>query len=161
MIDVLILLCLMGVIAMSLYLARRHWPNSEAALVEEINLLLPQTQCAQCGYPGCLPYARAVADKSAPLDRCLPGGVVTHTALVQLLPSHEHGKAPVQPAPVVALIDEDRCIGCFRCIPVCPVDAIVGARNFVHTVLHQDCTGCGLCLPECPVDCISLLPLAR
>lgn len=143
-------------IAALLFLARRRWRIDDDALVKEINALLPQTQCAQCGYPGCLPYARAIAGEGAPLDRCPPGGTQTHAALVSLLPDHPAGEAPVQPDDQVARIDERRCIGCYLCIPACPVDAIVGSKGFMHTVLTRDCTGCGLCVAPCPVDCITL-----
>lgn len=153
--GVLLLLCISSL----LYLARRHWPADEDALVLQINALLPQTQCAQCGHPGCLPYARAIALDHAPLDRCPPGGTQTHAALVRLLPDHQPGQPPVQPAEQIARIDEDRCIGCYLCIQACPVDAIVGAKGFLHAVLTKDCTGCGLCVAPCPVDCIDLEPL--
>ncbi|MCP5181397.1 MAG: RnfABCDGE type electron transport complex subunit B [Pseudomonadales bacterium] len=146
----LVLLC-----AAALLLARRRWPDDDAPLVAEIDAVLPQTQCAQCGYPGCLPYARAIAE-GAPLDLCPPGGTATHAKLVELLPDRAPGIAPQTPQPLIARIDEAHCIGCFLCVPACPVDAIIGAPKFMHTVLADACTGCALCLPPCPVDCISL-----
>jgi electron transport complex protein RnfB len=128
---------------------------------EAVDRLLPQTQCTRCGYAGCRPYADAVADGTADINRCPPGGESTISALAALL-----GRAalPLDPAvgpptPLqVAFIDESRCIGCARCLPACPVDAIVGAKRMMHTVIAGHCTGCELCLPPCPVDCIVLRP---
>jgi len=152
-----IMLTLVAAVSGGLWLAARRWPGEDSSLVTEINALLPQTQCAQCGYPGCLPYARAIAS-GAPLDQCSPGGSITHAELIRLLPDHDAGTRPANPVTLIASIDEDRCIGCFLCVPACPVDAIVGAPRFMHTVLIDACTGCGLCVPPCPVDCITLTP---
>lgn len=137
-----------------------------AGLAEALEALLPQTQCGRCGYPGCAPYARALVAGEADIDRCPPGGQATVAALARLL-----GRAPLPldpargppPPPQVAWIDESVCIGCARCLPACPVDAILGAPRRLHTVLAAHCTGCELCLPPCPVDCIELraLPVAQ
>jgi len=133
-----------------------------AARIERIDALLPQTQCTQCGYDGCLPYARAIALGDAPINRCPPGGESGVAALAELLE-----QAPIaldrsrgEPGPLTAaLIDEQHCIGCTLCIKVCPVDAIVGANKRMHTVIADICTGCGLCVAPCPVDCIAMTPV--
>lgn len=124
-------------------------------LVELINELLPQTQCAQCGYPGCTPYAEAVANGES-INLCAPGGSTTQHALGALLNRPIEVAIPNDPHPSIARIREPDCIGCGLCVAVCPVDAIVGAPNFLHTVLEAHCTGCELCLSPCPVDCIDL-----
>ncbi|MCH8504446.1 MAG: electron transport complex subunit RsxB [Ectothiorhodospiraceae bacterium] len=130
-------------------------------VVDEIDARLPQTQCAQCGYPGCRPYAEAVADGRADINQCPPGGEATILALADLL---DRDPKPLNPAngeekssPMVAWIDEDACIGCTLCIQACPVDAILGAQKQMHTVIRQECTGCELCVAPCPVDCIHML----
>jgi Na+-translocating ferredoxin:NAD+ oxidoreductase subunit B len=141
------------------WLATRLRADADS-LVERLDALLPQTQCGQCRYPGCRPYAVAIASGEAGTDRCPPGGEATARALATLLGREPR---PVDPRygetrpPQVAVIDEARCIGCALCLPACPVDAIVGAPRFVHTVIEAQCTGCELCLPPCPVDCIVLL----
>ena len=132
------------------------------ALVERIDRELPQTQCGQCGFAGCRPYAQALADGSADIDRCPPGGAAGVAALAALTGREPK---PVDPAngiekpPLVALIVEADCIGCTKCIQACPVDAIVGGPKLMHTVVADVCTGCELCLPPCPVDCIDLVPV--
>ncbi|MDX1836116.1 RnfABCDGE type electron transport complex subunit B [Legionella taurinensis] len=133
------------------------------ATVEDIDARLPQTQCGECSYAGCLPYAEALAHGTATIDRCPPGGVNTVKALGQLL------NVDVKPllaavelntrAPAFARIREAECIGCTKCIQACPVDAILGSAKRMHAVITHECTGCGLCVEPCPVDCIDLHPL--
>ncbi len=131
-----------------------------AALADAIDALLPQTQCGQCEYAGCRPYAEAIAAGATPINQCPPGGtelIAELAVLMNVAPmplSAAHGAAA---APAAAIIDETVCIGCALCLPACPVDAIVGARKLMHTVITAECTGCGLCLPPCPVDCISIV----
>ena len=130
---------------------------------DAIHALLPQTQCTRCGYHGCRPYAEAMAAGAAEINRCPPGGSATLERLAALL---QRPVLPLDPScgaegpPMVAVIDESRCIGCARCLPPCPVDAIVGAQRQMHTVLVESCTGCELCIAPCPVDCIALVPRA-
>jgi len=139
--------------------AYRQLPATDGDLVEQINDLLPQTQCAQCGYAGCRPYAVAVVDGSAAINLCPPGGDDTIRRLARLL---GRDIIPLEQAvdPAVAVIDEAACIGCFHCRNACPVDAIVGAPQFMHTVIESECTGCELCVAPCPVDCITMRPLS-
>ncbi len=129
--------------------------------VARIDALLPQTQCTRCGYSGCRPYAAAIVGGEAQINQCPPGGSATIRALAELLGREFQPLNPVngiESPPRVAWIDEARCIGCARCLPPCPVDAIVGAAKYLHTVLIDRCTGCELCLPPCPVDCIEMRP---
>lgn len=129
--------------------------------VDQIDAWLPQTQCTQCGYPRCRAYAEALAAGTAGIDQCPPGGDITIQALAALLhlplkplnPRYGAHKPRAR-----AVIDETLCIGCRKCIDACPVDAIVGARKLMHTVIACECTGCALCLPPCPVDCINMAP---
>jgi len=131
-----------------------------AVTIETIDACLPQTQCTRCGYPRCRDYAQAIAEGKSDFNRCPPGDETTLNALSKLLgrPSIPLDPDCGLPAPRRrAVIDEDICIGCRKCIEACPVDAIVGARKLMHTVIVADCTGCELCLPPCPVDCINLV----
>lgn len=130
-------------------------------IVDQVNELLPQTQCGQCGFPGCRPYAEAIAD-GEPINRCPPGGQTTINALADLLDVEpepldaEHG---AEKPPMVAYIREPECIGCTKCLQACPVDAILGAAKQMHTVMADECTGCDLCVEPCPVDCIEMRPI--
>ncbi|WP_419835990.1 electron transport complex subunit RsxB [Endozoicomonas atrinae] len=130
-------------------------------IVDQINEILPQTQCGQCGYPGCRPYAEAIANGDA-INKCPPGGQATINTLADLLDVEpepldaEHGQESVTK---VAFIREAECIGCTKCIQTCPVDAILGAAKQMHTVISDECTGCDLCVEPCPVDCIEMRPV--
>jgi len=133
------------------------------SLSARIDALLPQTQCTRCGYPACRDYARAIATGKADIDQCPPGGRAGIEMLAALL-----GRAPkplnpangVEKPREIALIDEELCIGCTKCIAACPVDAIVGASKMMHTILAAECSGCELCIAPCPVDCIAMVPAA-
>ena len=130
-------------------------------LLERLDRLLPQTQCGQCGFDGCRPYAEAMARGAAQVDRCPPGGDAGALALARVLGTaalpYDRSRGAPTPAQVALVIEAD-CIGCTKCIQACPVDAIVGGAKYMHTVLAPLCTGCELCVPACPVDCIELRP---
>ncbi|WP_184506663.1 electron transport complex subunit RsxB [Rhodanobacter sp. ANJX3] len=136
--------------------------SSFHTLADRIDAILPQTQCEQCGYHGCRPYAEAIARGEASINQCPPGGAAGIERLASLLNrpivplDPDHG---VEKPRALARIVEADCIGCTKCIQACPVDAIVGASKVMHTVIADDCTGCELCVPACPVDCIVLLPM--
>ncbi len=133
-------------------------------LVDKIDAILPQTQCGQCGYPGCKPYATAIAKGEAEINQCPPGGDEGVRKLADLLGREykplnaEHG---IEKPKSVAVIDEPNCIGCTLCIQACPVDAIVGAAKQMHTIVADQCTGCELCVAPCPTDCIHMEPIAE
>ena len=143
------------------YAAIRFHVDSDP-VVDQIDALLPQTQCGQCTYAGCRPYAEAIAAGEADINQCPPGGDATIQALADLLGKDpkplnpEHGEHKEK---TVVVIDEQLCIGCTLCIQACPVDAIVGAAKQMHTVIRDECTGCNLCIPPCPVECINIVTL--
>ncbi|HFD79344.1 MAG TPA: electron transport complex subunit RsxB [Gammaproteobacteria bacterium] len=143
------------------YAAIRFHVESDP-IVDQIDAILPQTQCGQCGFAGCRPYAEAIAAGEADINQCPPGGEATIQALAELLGvdpkplNAEHGEHAER---LVAVIDEQRCIGCTLCIQACPVDAILGAAKHMHTVIESECTGCKLCVDPCPVDCIHMVPV--
>lgn len=159
--SVLVLLLLALIFGAILGYAAIRFRVEGDPVVEQINALLPQTQCGQCGHPGCKPYAQSIAD-GGPINKCPPGGAATIQALATLLDvdvvplDGEHGE---ETARVVAYIREDECIGCTKCIQACPVDAILGSAKHMHTVIVDECTGCDLCVEPCPVDCIDMLEL--
>jgi electron transport complex protein RnfB len=134
--------------------------TTRQTLAEQLDAVLPQTQCTRCGYPACKPYAEAIAKGEADINQCPPGGL---TGIVKLAGLMQMSVKPLNPANGVekplalAVIDESLCIGCTLCIKACPVDAIVGAAKLMHSVLPDWCTGCELCIAPCPVDCISMV----
>ena len=161
LIAILILLGLAVVFGLILGYAAVQFKVEGNPIVDQIDEILPQTQCGQCGHPGCRPYAEAIANGEA-INKCPPGGQNTIEALADLLDVEaipldaEHGEESIK---TVAYIREDECIGCTKCIQACPVDAILGAAKQMHTVIISECTGCDLCVEPCPVDCIDMLPI--
>ena len=133
-------------------------------LIARIDAILPQTQCGQCGFPGCKPYATAIAEGRADINQCPPGGDAGVRALADLMGMEYkplNAENGVEKPKSVAFIDEATCIGCTLCIQACPVDAILGAAKHMHTIIASECTGCELCLAPCPVDCISMQPIGE
>ncbi len=159
--GIIIVIIILGGFGWLLAWAAVYFKVEGDPLVDNINALLPQTQCGQCNYPGCRPYAEAIAKQEAPINQCPPGGQAGVKALADLLGveeiplNAEHGEEKA--APEVAKIVEKDCIGCTLCIQACPVDAILGATKHMHTVISDECTGCELCLAPCPVDCIIMV----
>ena len=149
-----------GLFGLGLGWAARRFHVESDPVAEQIEAILPQTQCGQCNYPGCRPYAEAIANGTADINQCPPGGEAGIKALADLLGiestplNPENGEEKPK---AVAVINELACIGCTLCIQACPVDAILGASKQMHTVIESECTGCDLCLPPCPVDCIDMV----
>ena len=129
-------------------------------IVEQIDAILPQTQCGQCGFPGCRPYAEAIANGEI-INKCPPGGQATIEKLADLMGVEvpQASDEVTNSIKKVAFIHEDMCIGCTKCIQACPVDAIVGGTKSMHTVIKDECTGCDLCVSPCPTDCIEMIPV--
>lgn len=131
-------------------------------VADQIDKILPQTQCGQCGYPGCRPYADALANEEAEVNLCIPGGnevMIQIADITGLEPKEMDESVEENKEKEIAYIKEDLCIGCVLCIKECPVDAILGATKLMHTVIKQECTGCEKCVPVCPVDCIEMRPV--
>jgi electron transport complex protein RnfB len=146
--------------------ASKRITQTMTTLADRIDAVLPQTQCEQCGYHGCRPYAEAIANGEAEINQCPPGGsdgIIKLAALLGRAPLPLNPENGIEKPRTLARIIEADCIGCTKCIQVCPVDAIVGANKLMHTVIADDCTGCERCVPACPVDCIVLesMPLAQ
>jgi len=163
LIAIAALLALASAFGILLGFAAAKFKVEEDPIVDQIDGVLPQTQCGQCGHPGCRPYAQAIAN-GEDINHCPPGGEATIHALADLLGrefiplDEEHG---IESEKTVAYIREDECIGCTKCIQACPVDAILGAAKLMHTVITDECTGCDLCVDPCPVDCIDMIPVAK
>jgi Na+-translocating ferredoxin:NAD+ oxidoreductase subunit B len=141
---------------------QNNLPNKDRHIIDQINALLPQTQCGRCGFNGCRPYAEAIAEGFADINQCPPGGdegIIDLANLLNTQPKPLNTKFGEHKAKQVAFIVEQDCIGCVKCIAACPVDAILGAAKFMHTVIASECTGCELCVAPCPVDCIIMKPL--
>lgn len=133
-------------------------------LIAQIDAVLPQTQCGQCGYDGCKPYAIAIVEGHADIDQCPPGGdagVAAIATILNVTPKPLNTAYGYPKPPTVAVIDETQCIGCTFCLRACPVDAIIGAARYMHTVLTELCTGCERCIAPCPMDCISMVPVSK
>ena len=160
LIAILSITVLGGLFGLGLGWSARKFRVKSDPVVDQINAILPQTQCGQCNYPGCKPYAEAIASGEAGINQCPPGGESVINELADLLGvesiplNPEYGEEKPK---AVAVIDELACIGCTLCIQACPVDAILGASKQMHTVIESECTGCDLCLPPCPVDCIDMV----
>jgi electron transport complex protein RnfB len=163
LIPILVLLVLGLIFGAILGYADIRFKTEGDPIVDQIDAILPQTQCGQCGHPGCRPYAESIANEGEAINHCPPGGEDTIHALADLLGvdfiplDSEHGTEAELPK--VAYIREDECIGCTKCIQACPVDAILGAAKKMHTVIADECTGCDLCVEPCPVDCIDMLEI--
>jgi electron transport complex protein RnfB len=157
------IVCLALIFGLLLGYAAIRFKVASDPLVDQVNEILPQTQCGQCGYPGCRPYAEAIANGDD-INKCPPGGEGTIKKLADLMGvdvkplDSAHGE---EEAPKVAIIREAECIGCTKCIQACPVDAIIGATRQMHTVIEKECTGCDLCVAPCPVDCIDMVPVKQ
>ncbi|MBZ6073653.1 electron transport complex subunit RsxB [Aeromonas schubertii] len=158
---ILVLTLLAVAFGVILGFAAVHFRVEADPIVDQLDALLPQTQCGQCGYPGCKPYAEALAGGDA-INKCVPGGEPTMRKIAELMgvePQPLGGEESANPVRRVAFIHEDQCIGCTKCIQACPVDAIIGATKAMHTILQDECTGCDLCVAPCPTDCIEMVPV--
>jgi electron transport complex protein RnfB len=159
LIAILAIALLSGVFGLLLGYSAIRFKVEGDPVADQVESLLPQTQCGQCGYPGCRPYAEAVARGEEEINRCVPGGEATVRTLADMLGRDPVALAVEEKPPAVAVIDEQTCIGCTLCLQACPVDAIVGAPKQLHGIIAAECTGCELCLPPCPVECIHMVPV--
>lgn len=161
--TILVLSAIAIVLGAVLSFAKFKFKVEDTPLVDRIDAMLPQTQCGKCGYPGCKPYAAAIANQKADINLCPPGGEEGIQELADLLGVEfkPFGEDVVRKPLSVAFIDEKLCIGCTLCLQACPVDAISGTAKQMHTIIASLCTGCELCVAPCPVDCISMLPLPQ
>ncbi|MCW8918615.1 MAG: electron transport complex subunit RsxB [Gammaproteobacteria bacterium] len=160
--SILALVALAAAFGLLLGYAAVRFKVESDPILDKVDAILPQTQCGQCGFPGCRPYAEAIANGEADINRCPPGGETVILALADLLgvdPKPLDAEVGEERPRTVAVIDEQLCIGCTLCIQACPVDAILGAAKQMHTVIAKECTGCALCVEPCPVDCIAMVPL--
>ncbi len=161
LVAIIAISCLALAFGLLLGFASKRFHVEEDPLAEKISELLPQSQCGQCGYPGCGPYAEAIASGSAEINKCPPGGESTMISIAQLLgiePVPMGAEGEESSLPSVAFIREEECIGCTMCLKACPVDAIIGSTRMMHTVIVDECTGCQACVAPCPVDCIEMRP---
>lgn len=157
----ILILSLLGLICgLILGYAAYRFRIEENPLTNTIDNLLPQSQCGQCGYPGCKPYAEAIAHNGEMINKCIPGGEPVMLKIAETMgvdPQPMDGdEEAILPSRKIAFIDEANCIGCTKCIQACPVDAIVGTNKAMHTVVSELCTGCDLCIAPCPTDCIAM-----
>lgn len=159
LIAVIVLVVLAAIFGAILGFASIRFKVDADPIVDQIDQILPQTQCGQCGYPGCRPYAEAIANGDN-INKCPPGGQATIEKLADLMGVEVQESAhELEEVKTVAFIHEDMCIGCTKCIQACPVDAIVGGTKALHTVIKDECTGCDLCVAPCPTDCIEMVPV--
>lgn len=161
LLALVVMIGMASVIGLLLQFCNQKLSSNDNQIIDQIDATLPQTQCGQCGYPGCRPYATAIANEGEAINRCPPGGQAGVAALANLLGVDEiplDEACGVEAPATVAKIVEADCIGCTLCIKACPVDAIIGTAKKMHTVIPELCTGCDLCLPPCPMDCIVMLP---
>ncbi|VFP81711.1 electron transport complex subunit RsxB [Candidatus Erwinia haradaeae] len=141
--------------------ASKYFIVKKDPIIDQIDNLLPQSQCGQCGYPGCLPYANAISVNNENINKCVPGGTETMLQIADMLniePQPLSNSSTEKYQNIVAWINENNCIGCTKCIHVCPVDAIIGSKRVIHTVFSDICTGCQKCISHCPTQCIEMHP---
>jgi electron transport complex protein RnfB len=139
--------------------AARYLAVEENPIEAEIQAMLPGSQCGQCGYVGCAQAAAALAAGTAPVTLCPPGGRALAEQLAARLGIKADLSAVADDGPQLAQVAEEICIGCCRCLKVCPTDAILGAAKQIHNVIREACTGCGACVDRCPTEAMSMVPV--